>query len=82
MNESDKYKTAFVSPFGFWEFNWMPQGVTNVPSAFQRLIEKCMSDINLKEILVFLDDLIVFSDTLEEHETNSFMCSAVLRNMA
>lgn len=69
MNESDKPKTAFVCPFGFWEFNRMPQGVTNAPSTFQRLMEKCMSDIHLKEVLVFLDDLIVFSDTLEEHET-------------
>lgn len=69
MNESDKHKTAFVCPFGFWEFNRMPQGITNAPSTFQRLMEKCMSDIHLKEVLVFLDDLIVFSNTLEEHET-------------
>lgn len=60
MNESHKHKAAFVCPFGFWEFNWMPQGVTNAPSTFQQLMEKCMSDINLKEVLVFLDDLSVF----------------------
>uniref|UniRef100_A0A3B3RBJ3 Gypsy retrotransposon integrase-like protein 1 n=1 Tax=Paramormyrops kingsleyae TaxID=1676925 RepID=A0A3B3RBJ3_9TELE len=69
MNEEDKLKTAFVCPFGFYEFNRMPQGVTNAPSTFQRLMEKCMKDINLKEVLVFLDDLIVFSSTLEDHET-------------
>lgn len=69
MNESDKPKTAFCCPFGFYEFNRMPQGITNAPSTFQRLMEKCMSDINMKEVLVFLDDIIVFSDTLEEHET-------------
>lgn len=69
VDEADKYKTAFVCPLGFWEFNRMPQDVTNAPSTFQRLMEKCMGDINLKEILVFLDDLIVFSDTLKEHET-------------
>lgn len=46
----------------------MPQGVTNAPSTFQRLMERCMGDINLKEVLVFIDDLIVFSATLEEHE--------------
>lgn len=68
MNEADKPKTAFVCPFGFYEFNRMPQGITNAPSTFQRLMEKCMKDINLKEVLVFLDDLIVFSSTLEEHE--------------
>lgn len=68
MNEEDKAKTAFVTPIGFWEFNRMPQGVTNAPSTFQRLMEKSMGDLHLKEVLVFLDDLIVFSDTLEEHE--------------
>ncbi len=68
MNEDDKPKTAFVTPLGFWEFNRMPQGVTNAPSTFQRLMEKCMGDLILKEVLVFLDDLIVFSDSLEEHE--------------
>lgn len=68
MNEADKAKTAFVTPLGFWEFNRMPQGITNAPSTFQRLMEKSMGDLNLKEVLVFLDDLIVFSPTLEEHE--------------
>lgn len=47
----------------------MPQGIINGPSTFQWLIEKCMGDMNLKEVIVFLDDIIVFSQTLEEHET-------------
>lgn len=68
MDECDKAKTAFVTPIGFWEFNRMPQGVTNAPSTFQRLMEKCMGDLHLREVLVFLDDLIVFSTSLEEHE--------------
>lgn len=68
VDEVDKPKTAFVCPLGFWEFNRMPQGVTNAPSTFQRLMEKCMGDMNLKEVVVFLDDLIVFSKTLEDHE--------------
>lgn len=46
----------------------MPQGVTNAPSTFQRLMERCMGDMHLKDALVFLDDVIVFSRTLEEHE--------------
>lgn len=53
VDEADKHKTAFVCPLGFWEFNRMPQGVTNAPSTFQRLMERCMGDINLKEVLVF-----------------------------
>ncbi len=68
VEEDDKHKTAFVTPMGFWEFNRMPQGVTNAPSTFQRVMEKCMGSLHLKEVLVFLDDLIVFSSSLEEHE--------------
>ena len=68
MEERDKPKTAFVCPLGFYEFNRMPQGITNAPSTFQRLMERVMGSINLKEVLVFLDDIIVFSSTLEEHE--------------
>ena len=68
MEEADKAKTAFVCPLGFWEWNRMPQGVTNAPSTFQRLMEKCMGEMNLKEVLVFIDDLIIFAPTLEEHE--------------
>ena len=69
MDERDKAKTAFVCPLGFWEFQRMPQGITNAPSTFQRLMEKCMGDMNLKEAIVFLDDIIIFSETPEEHET-------------
>lgn len=68
MEEADKHKTAFVCPQGFWEFNRMPQGITNAPSTFQRLMERCMGDLNRKEVLVFIDDLIIFSESLEEHE--------------
>lgn len=68
MNEEDKAKTNFVTPIGFQEFNRMPQGVTNAPSTFQQLMEKSMGDLHLKDILLFLDDFIVFSDMLEEHE--------------
>lgn len=67
MEEADKHKTAFVCPLGFFEFNRMPQGITNAPSTFQRLMERCMGELNLKQALVFLDDLIIFSSTLEEH---------------
>lgn len=68
MEECDKAKTDFLCLLGFYEFNHMPQGITNAPSTFQRLMEKCMGSLNLKEVLVFLDDVIVFSSTLEEHE--------------
>ena len=54
MEEADKQKTSFVCPLGFWEFNRMPQGITNAPSSFQRLMERCMGDLNRKEVLFSL----------------------------
>uniref|UniRef100_A0A3P9L7F3 Gypsy retrotransposon integrase-like protein 1 n=1 Tax=Oryzias latipes TaxID=8090 RepID=A0A3P9L7F3_ORYLA len=78
--EEDKHKTAFVCPLGFFEFNRMPQGVTNAPSTFQRLMEKCVGDLHLNEVLVFLDDLIVFSETLEEHEVRLMKVLTRLRD--
>ncbi len=68
MEESDKYKTAFSCPLEFWEFNRMSQGIINAPSTFQRLMEKCIGYLHLTKVLVFFDDLIVFSQTPKEHE--------------
>lgn len=68
MEEADKHKSAFVCPLGFFDFNRMPQGITNTPSTFQRLMECRIVELKLKQALVFLDDLIIFSLTLEEHK--------------
>lgn len=46
----------------------MPQGITGAPATFQRLMEKAVGDMNLLQVLVYLDDVIVFGKTLEEHE--------------
>lgn len=63
VEETKKTKTAFVCSLGVFEFNRKPQDVTK--STFQRLMEKCMGDMHLREVLAFLDDLIIFSKTLE-----------------
>lgn len=68
MSEEDKEKTAFICPLGFFQFERMPQGITGAPATFQRLMEKAVGDMNLIQVLVYLDDLIVFGRTLQEHE--------------
>jgi hypothetical protein len=45
----------------------MAFGLTNAPATFQRLMETCMGEMNLKECLIFLDDILIFSSTFEEH---------------
>ncbi|KAK3547816.1 hypothetical protein QTP86_031795, partial [Hemibagrus guttatus] len=68
MSEADKEKTAFICPLGFFQFERMPQGITGAPATFQRLMERAVGDMNMIRVLVYLDDLIVFGKTLEEHE--------------
>lgn len=68
MAEEDKEKTAFICLLGFYQFERMPQGITEAPATFQRLMEKAVGDMNLLQVLVYLDDLIVFGRSLEEHE--------------
>ena len=66
--EQHKCRTAFtVGPLGFWEFNRLPFGLNNAPATYQRLMEQCLGDLNMKICAIYLDDLIIFSDSLEEH---------------
>jgi len=67
VEESDKEKTAFSTPQGNSEFNVMPFGLTNAPATFQRLMECVLSDLTFEQRLIYLDDIIVFSTTFDEH---------------
>ena len=68
IKEKDKHKTAFqVGTLGFFEFNRMPFGLCNAPATFQRLMERCMGSLNLRDCLIYLDDVIIFSTSFEEH---------------
>ena len=68
VKETDQYKTAFsAGPLGFFECNRMAFGLTNAPATFQRLMECCMGELHLKECLIHLDDIIIFSKSFDEH---------------
>lgn len=66
VRETDKDKTAFITPFGIYRFNRMPFGLRNAPATFQRLIDRFRISLNVK-ILGYLDDLILFSASFEQH---------------
>lgn len=63
----DKAKTAFITRQGLIEFNVLAFGLTNGPSTFQRLMDLVLSDLQWTTCLVYLDDIIVFGRTFEEH---------------
>ena len=68
IDEADKHKTAFtVGNIGFFKCNRMAFGLTSAPATFQQLMEHCMGEMNLMECLIFLDDILIFSETFEEH---------------
>ena len=63
----DQHKTAFSTPFGHFEWKRLPMGLSNSPSTFQRFMERILGDRIFNTLLVYLDDIIVFSKTVEEH---------------
>ena len=68
LEESHKERTAFtVGPLGFYEYNRLPFGLTNSPATYQRLVEDILGDYHLRICLIYLDDIIIFSRTYEEH---------------
>ena len=73
MAEECKAYTAFTcGPLGFYECDTMPFGATNAPATFQRLMNDCLGDLNMNWCIVYwcivyLDDIIIFSYTKEEH---------------
>ena len=68
--EEDKAKTAFTTGKGHFEFNVMSFGLSNAPATFQRLIDLVLSGLHYEECLVYLDDVIVFSSSFDNHLKN------------
>ena len=68
MSEQSRQYTAFtVGSLGMYEFLRMPYGLCNAPATFQRLMQNCLGELNLTYALVYLDDMIVYSHTEEDH---------------
>ena len=68
MEEDCKALTAFtVGPLGFYECERMPFELTNAPTMFQPLMQSYLSNLHLQYCIIYLDDIIVFSKTPEEH---------------
>jgi len=67
MHPDDQHKTAFVTPMGLFEYTRMPMGLSSAPATFQRLMQSTMSDFIFQFLLVYLDDLLVYSKTFDEH---------------
>ena len=65
--ESQQYTAFTVGNLGFYEFTRMPFGLCNVPVTFQRLMQNTLGELNLTYCIIYLDDVIVYGRTDEEH---------------
>jgi hypothetical protein len=67
IKEEDKDKTGFVTPFGSFRYERMAFGLSGAPSTFQRVMDAMLVGLRDVEVLVYLDDILLFSDTIEDH---------------
>ena len=68
MDDESKQYTAFtLGSMGLYKCECMPFGLCNAPPTFQRLMLNCLGELNLTYCLIYLDDVIIFSHTEEEH---------------
>ncbi|EUC59397.1 Transposon Tf2-1 polyprotein, partial [Rhizoctonia solani AG-3 Rhs1AP] len=70
VKEGDEWKTAFHTKYGLFETKVMPFGLTNAPAAFQHFMNDIFQDLLDESVVVYLDDILIFSKTEEEHQAH------------
>ncbi|CAF2847659.1 unnamed protein product [Rotaria sp. Silwood2] len=80
IHSSDKQKTTFVTYNGIFYFNVMPQGLKNTPSSFQCIMYELLVNTRWEFCLVYIDDVIIFSQTFDQHVAHFNEIFLVLHN--
>ena len=70
LDPETKHKAGFVTHHGIWEWNKLPFGLVSAPAAFQKTMATVLRDLNWKQVLIYVDDILVMSETFDLHLTH------------
>jgi hypothetical protein len=80
ISEEDRPKTAFRTPFGHFQFEVLIEGLTNAPATFQTVMNSIFHPYIRKIVVVYIDDILIFSRTEAEHKAYVRLVLKMLRH--